>query len=102
MNKAELIEAIVTGADGTVTKKQAETVLNATIDAITTAVSKGDTVSLVGFGTFSKAKRAERTMKNIQTGKKLVVPAKEVPKFKAGKGFKDKVAEGAKKSVKKK
>lgn len=82
MNKAELIDAIATTAK--ITKADAQRALDATIDNVTKALKKGDKVSLVGFGTFTVAKRAARTGRNPQTGKSIKIAAKKVAKFKAG------------------
>lgn len=82
MNKAELIDAIATSAK--ITKADAQRALDATIENVTRALKKGDKVSLVGFGTFSVAKRAARTGRNPQTGKSIKIAAKKVAKFKAG------------------
>lgn len=89
MNKAELVEAISTQAK--TTKRDAQNVLDALINTVQTAVQNGDTVSLVGFGSFSPRKRAPRVARNLQTGETLNVPARTVPVFKAGKKFKDAV-----------
>ena len=82
MNKAELIEAIA--IDAKISKADATRSLDATITAITKSLKKGDKVSLVGFGTFSVAKRAARTGRNPQTGKEINIKAKKVAKFKSG------------------
>lgn len=82
MNKAELIDAIATSAR--ITKADAQRALDATIDNVTKALKKGDKVSLVGFGTFTVAKRAARMGRNPQTGKSIKIAAKKVAKFKAG------------------
>lgn len=82
MNKSELIDAIAKGAG--VTKADAGRTLAATIDAITKALKKGDSVALIGFGTFKVAKRAARNGRNPQTGKTIKIAAKKVAKFKAG------------------
>jgi len=87
MNKTELIEAIADGAE--LTKADAQRALESTIDAITKALKKDDTVSLVGFGTFSVKKRAARTGRNPATGETIKIKASKTPSFKAGKGFKD-------------
>lgn len=84
MNKAELVAAMAEQAS--ISKKDAEKALNAFIDTVESTVATGDSVQLVGFGTFSKATQNARTA----FGKK--VPAKKVPKFKAGKAFRDIVA----------
>ncbi|CAB1369782.1 HU family DNA-binding protein [Denitratisoma oestradiolicum] len=90
MNKAELIEIAAKEAD--ISKAAAGKALDAVIAAVVKAVSKGDTVTLVGFGTFKSAKRAARTGKNPQTGATIKIPATTVPKFTAGAGFKTAVA----------
>ncbi|GIV29604.1 MAG: transcriptional regulator [Bacteroidia bacterium] len=82
MNKAELIDAIASGAK--ITKADAARALDATVDAISKALKKGDRISLVGFGSFSVTKRSARTGRNPQTGKEIKIPAKKVVKFKAG------------------
>ncbi len=89
-NKAELIE--ITAKEADISKAAAGKALDAAINAIVKTVSKGDTVTLVGFGTFKSAKRAARTGKNPQTGAALKIPATTVPKFSAGAGFKAAVA----------
>jgi DNA-binding protein HU-beta len=98
MNKSELVE--VAAKDAEISKAAAERALSAMIGAIVKAVSKGDSVTLVGFGTFKSAKRAARTGKNPKTGATLKIPATTVPKFSAGAGFKAAVA--GKKAAKKK
>jgi len=90
MNKSELIDTIAAGAD--ISKAAAGRALDATIAAITTAVAKGDSVTLVGFGSFKAAKRAARTGKNPKTGAAIKIPATTVPKFSAGASFKAAVA----------
>ncbi|ASK26434.1 HU family DNA-binding protein [Neisseria chenwenguii] len=87
MNKSELIEAIAQEAG--ISKAAAQKALDATTDAITGALKKGDTVTLVGFGTFYVGERAERQGRNPQTGKPLTIPAAKTPKFRAGKALKD-------------
>lgn len=89
MNKSELIDAIATSAD--LPKAAAGRALDATIEAVTEALKKGDQVSLVGFGTFSVKHRAERTGRNPQTGAELTIAASNIPSFKAGKALKDAV-----------
>lgn len=98
MNKSELIEATAKAAD--LSKAAAERAVSAIIDAVVKAVSKGDSVTLVGFGSFKSAKRAARTGKNPKTGAALKIPATTVPKFTAGATFKAAVA--GKKAAKKK
>ncbi len=82
MNKSELVANIADSAD--ISKAAAEKALNGFMDSITTALKKGDKVTLVGFGTFSVAKRAARQGRNPQTGKTMKIAAKTVAKFKAG------------------
>ena len=82
MNKAELIEAIANTTK--MTKADSGRALDATIEAISKALKKGDRLSLVGFGSFSVAKRAARIGRNPQTGKEIKIAAKKVVKFKAG------------------
>ena len=90
MNKSELIDAIA--ENGGLSKADAGKALDATIAAVTNALKAGDTVTLVGFGTFSVKERAARTGRNPQTGATLEIKASKVPGFKAGKGLKDSVA----------
>ncbi len=87
MNREELITEIAKKAK--VSKKAAGDVLTATIDAIQTAVKKGNKVTLVGFGTFERRARAARTGRNPQTGAAIKISAKKVPAFSAGKKFKE-------------
>jgi len=82
MNKAQLVDAIAKGSS--LSKGDAKKALDALIKGITTAVKKGDKVSLVGFGSFSVTKRSARTGRNPQTGKEIKIAAKKVVKFKAG------------------
>jgi DNA-binding protein HU-beta len=89
MNKTELIVAIATAAGST--KSDAEKALNGMIEAITKALSAGDSVTLVGFGSFSVSERAARTGRNPSTGKEIKISAKKVAKFKAGKVLADAV-----------
>ena len=89
MTKAELISAVAAKAG--LKKVEAEKAVAAFIASVTTALKKGDKLSLVGFGTFSTAKRAARKGQNPQTGKKINIPAATVPKFKAGKALKEAV-----------
>lgn len=82
MNKSDLISAIASSAK--ITKSQAETALNSVTTNISTTLKKGGKVTLVGFGTWSVAKRNARTGRNPQTGKAIKIAAKKVAKFKAG------------------
>ena len=86
MNRTELIEKLISKTD--ISKALAGRVLETFIDTIQTAVKKGDSVTLVGFGTFKSVKRAARTGKNPSTGAALKIPAGTVPKFTAGAKFK--------------
>ncbi|MGK7295585.1 MAG: HU family DNA-binding protein [Candidatus Wenzhouxiangella sp. M2_3B_020] len=87
MNKAELIDSIASEAD--LSKADAGRALDAFIDNVTKALKKGDTVSLIGFGTFSVKERAARTGRNPATGETIQIKASKTPSFKAGKAFKD-------------
>ena len=89
MNKADLVENIAKGAD--ISKLCAERVLSSIIESITTAVSKDDDVTLIGFGTFSRGTRAARVGRNPRTGESLKIPARKTVKFSAGAAFKDAV-----------
>ena len=90
MNKAELIDAIAAGAE--VTKADAARALDATIAAIANALKKGDTVTVVGFGSFVVRTRAARTGRNPKTGDAVALPGKHVPHFKPGKELREKVS----------
>ena len=83
MNKGDLIDAIAKGAG--ITKAQSQEALETVTKSITSALKKGDKVTLVGFGTFSVSKRNARVGRNPQTGKAIQIKAKKVAKFKAGK-----------------
>ena len=84
MNKTELVAAM---ADKTeLSKKDAEAALKAFTDVVAEELKKGEKIQLVGFGTFEVS---ERTGRNPQTGKEMVIPASKAPKFKAGKALKD-------------
>jgi len=89
MNKAELIDAVASRAG--LTKTDAGEAVDATFEAITNALAQRDTVSLIGFGTFSTSDRAARTGRNPRTGETINIAATCVPKFKAGKGLRDAV-----------
>ncbi len=82
MNKAELVDAIA--SETQLSKADAQRALDAFVTATTKALKKGDRVALVGFGSFSIAKRAARTGRNPQTGKAISSAAKKVAKLKAG------------------
>ncbi|CAZ88109.1 MAG: HU family DNA-binding protein [Thiomonas sp.] len=87
MNKAELIEHMANNAD--LNKAQAGRALDALIDAVRRTLKKGDSVSLIGFGTFAVTKRAARTGRNPRTGAAIKIKAAKIPKFRPGKGLKD-------------
>ena len=87
MNKTELIDQIATSAE--ISKAAAARALDAMADAVKTALKNGDTVNLIGFGTFYVGERAARTGRNPRTGKTLEIKAAKSPKFRAGKGLKD-------------
>lgn len=90
MNRKELVEAILKNKDlKHLTKKDADTFVSTTLETIKKAVKKGDDVSLIGFGTFTKVRRAARTGINPATGEKIKIKAKTLPKFKPGKAWKD-------------
>ena len=90
MNKSELIDLIA--ADAELSKVAAGRALDAVVANITKAVAAGDSVALVGFGTFKAAERAAREGKNPKTGEVLQIAATTVPKFSAGATFKAAVA----------
>ena len=87
MNKHELVSAIAQNAE--LSKKDAENALSAALNAITKALTEGEKVQLVGFGTFEVRERAARTGKNPRTGEAIEIAASKVPAFKAGKALKD-------------
>ncbi|HBH07577.1 MAG TPA: DNA-binding protein [Flavobacteriales bacterium] len=89
MNKAELIDAMADGAG--ISKASAKEALDSFISATSSALKKGDRVSLVGFGSFSVSKRNARTGRNPQTGQEIKIAAKNVVKFKAGSELADSV-----------
>ncbi|MDR0477634.1 MAG: HU family DNA-binding protein [Desulfobulbaceae bacterium] len=82
MNKKELIDSIAKKAG--INKTDAESALNATVEAISDCLRKGDKITLVGFGTFSVSKREARKGRNPQNGKAITIPAKKTVKFKSG------------------
>ena len=86
MNKTDLVNEISKVVS---TKKEAEAAVNGVFKAITKAISKGDTVTLVGFGTFKSVKRAARTGRNPKTGDPIKIKAHKAPKFIPGKALKD-------------
>lgn len=89
MNKTELVDAVAADAD--LSKADASRAVDAMIDSVTSALKKGDKVSLVGFGVFSVRERAARQGRNPKTGQSITIPAGKTPGFKAGKALKDAV-----------
>ena len=89
MHKKDLIESISSKTG--FTKKDSEAALNAVLESVTDALSKGDKVTLIGFGTYSVSRREARMGRNPQTGKEIKIAAKNAVKFKAGQALKDKV-----------
>jgi DNA-binding protein HU-beta len=90
MNKGELVDKVA--EKSSVTKKQADSVLSAAIEAIMETVCEGKKVTLVGFGSFERRDRKEREGRNPKTGETMVIPATKVPAFSAGKQFKEMVS----------
>ena len=90
MNKTELIAVVAENAG--LTKKDAERVLNAAIDAITVSLVKGEKVQISGFGTFEIKDREARIGRNPHTKEAIDIPATRVPTFKASKALKDTIA----------
>ena len=86
MNRKELVDALATKTS--LSKKDADSCVSAFIDTVVGELKKGGNVSLVGFGTFKAVDRAAREARNPQTGEKVHIPARTVPVFKVGKGFK--------------
>jgi len=89
MNKGDLVNEV---AKVVGTKKEAQAAVDTIFSAITKALKKKDTVTLVGFGTFKVSKRKARKGRNPQTGEEIKIKAKNVPKFLAGKALKDAVS----------
>lgn len=90
MNKTELVNAVAEKAD--FSKKDADNAVAAVLDSITDALAQGDKVQIVGFGTFEVRARAEKQGRNPKTGEAMIVPASNLPAFKAGKALKEAVA----------
>ncbi|OFX24342.1 MAG: DNA-binding protein [Bacteroidetes bacterium GWA2_31_9] len=82
MNKAQLVDAIA--KDSKLTKADAKKALDSFVKTTTEALTKGERIALVGFGSFTVASRGARTGRNPQTGKEIKIPAKKVVRFKAG------------------
>ncbi|APF18906.1 HU family DNA-binding protein [Caldithrix abyssi] len=87
MTKQELVNKIA--EDANISKRAAEDALKAFISAVKESLAKGESVSLVGFGTFTVSERAARKGRNPQTGAEIQIPARKVPVFRAGKGLKE-------------
>jgi DNA-binding protein HU-beta len=87
MNKQELIDAVAAGTGET--KAGIGEAIDAILEAVTAAVTRGETVQLIGFGSFSTGARAERSGRNPATGEVITIPAAKTVKFTAGKAFKD-------------
>jgi DNA-binding protein HU-beta len=95
MNKTELVEVIASAND--LSKAAAGRMLDVLLEAIVGAVTKNDSVTLIGFGTFKQSKRAARTGRNPQTGAEIKIKAAKVPRFSAGASFKQAVNGAGKK-----
>lgn len=89
MNKAELVEEVVNETG--LTRRTAREAVNTITSVITDALARGEKVTLVGFGTFKVMERKARTGRNPQTGQSIQIPAKKAPKFRPGKGLREKV-----------
>lgn len=86
MSKADLVDKIA--KDAAISKAASEKAINALLEGVTSSLKKGQSVTLIGFGTFSLGKRAARTGRNPQTGATLKIKAKKVAKFKPGAALK--------------
>jgi DNA-binding protein HU-beta len=89
MTKSELVAKMAEGAG--ITKAMAEKALNSFVSAVSDALTQGDKITLVGFGTFDVAERAQREGRNPRTGKTIVIPASKVVKFRPGSKLRDSV-----------
>ena len=90
MNRKDLVDAISSHKEfNELSKKTIDTIVTTTLDTIKKTIKKGDAVSLLGFGTFSKARRKARMGVNPATGEKIKIKAKNVVKFSAGKAWKE-------------
>lgn len=89
MNKSDFVNAVADKAE--LSKADAGRAIDAMIEVVKKALKKGDTVTLVGFGTFQVRKRAARTGRNPRTGENIKIKASKIPGFKAGKALKDAV-----------
>ena len=89
MTKQDLVSKMA--EDAGISKKAAEDALSSFISSVKGALASGDSISLIGFGTFNVSARSARTGRNPQTGAEIQIPARKVPTFKAGKGLKEAV-----------
>ena len=89
MNRQELVDAVAASTGDS--KASVGATIDTIVDAVTAAVTRGETVQLIGFGSFSTGSRAERTGRNPATGQEMTIPAARTVKFTAGKAFKDAV-----------
>lgn len=92
MTKTEFINEVADTAG--MSRRAATSAVNAFIDVVTCALTEGEEVQIIGFGTFDVVQRAARIGMNLQTGEKMQIPARLSPRFKAGKKLKDAVREG--------
>ncbi|SOE86842.1 nucleoid DNA-binding protein [Burkholderia sp. YR290] len=92
MNRHELIDAVAVATGGS--KTSTAEAIDAILEAVTAAVIRGETVQLIGFGSFSTGARAERAGRNPSTGEAITIPAAKTVRFTAGKAFKDAVNAG--------
>ena len=99
MTKAELVDTLAGEAE--LTKRQVGELVDLLLDEIRNALAKGDKVQLIPFGSFVVRDRKKREGRNPKTGAKLMIPARKVPAFTAGKGLRDAVAGGKKRPAKK-
>lgn len=90
MTKADLIERMAADAD--ITKAAAGKALDSMVENLSTALKRGDKVTIVGFGTFSVSNRAARKGRNPQTGEEIMIKASKSPKFSPGKAFKESIS----------
>lgn len=100
MTKAELIDALADDVE--LSKRQLGEIVDLVLDAIRDALVKGEKVQLIPFGSFVVKERQKREGRNPKTGEKLMIPARKVPAFSAGKGLRDAVAGGKKRGATKK
>jgi DNA-binding protein HU-beta len=89
VNKQELVDAVASGAD--ISKADAAATIDAVLDVVAQAVAAGESVQLIGFGSFATGARAARAGRNPKTGETIQIAAAKTVKFSAGKAFKDAV-----------